>query len=465
MNKRSLTRRDFLRLSAVASTGLVLAACGPAPATEAPKVEEKKEEVAATPAAAEAVTLQYWFSWGASFADAVKAATETEEFKKMLPGVTVEAVPSSGDEKFLAAIAAGTPPDGVSNVSYPELIARGAATQVTEWINSSQVIKKDDIFQSTWDSVTSEGQIWAVPGVEGFLRHGFCFNEDLVTQGGLDPAKPPHTWDEAFEWHQQLSKFDAAGNVTQVGFDPLDAMGSSIGYGDPFYLPISWGFEYYDVNSKKYNLNNPDFVEGLATIKKFYDLLGAEKMKSFRQSYGTWTGPGTGICVGTQVAQINGYWTPGELAHCAPDKKFGYSWPQVPAKRKDKNIQSTGGHYVLIPKGAPHAEQSFHFGEFLNTDTACNIIFDALGWLPSRKSYLPKANIGKYRGLDWFVKSATETNEMHAVVNDPLTSVTGKKFVEATEAVIYGSKTPEQAAKDMQDELTKELEAFLATKK
>ncbi len=465
MNKKTLTRRGFLRISAAASAGVALAACAPAPATEAPKpVEQEAPQAPEAAPGAEPITVQYWFGWS-SFADVVKALTETEEFKQMLPGVTGEGVPTAGlDEKFLAAVASGTPPDGVSNVSYPELIARGAATPVTDWINSSTVIKKDDIFESTWDSVTADGQIMAVPGVEGFLRHGFCFNEDLVQAGGLDPAKPPLTWDEALEFHKALSKFDAAGNVTQVGFDPMDAMGSSIGYGDPFFLPISWGFEYYDVEAKKYNLDNPDFVEGLTTIKAFYDLLGAEKMKSFRQSYGTWTGPGTGICAGTQVAQINGYWTPGEVAVCAPEKKYGYSWPMVPEKRKDKKIQCTGGHYVLIPKGAPHTEEAFRFGEYLNTDTACDIIFNAVGWLPSRKSFLAKANISKYRGLDWFVKSATESNEMHAVINDPLTSVTGKKFGEATEAVIYGSKTPEQAAKDMQDEMTKELQAFLANK-
>jgi len=469
MNTKTLTRRSFLRFSATTSAAMALAACAQAPApapapaaaTEAPK---PAEQATAAPAEAKPVTLQYWFSWGSSFDEALKAAIATDEFKQMLPGVTVETVPSSGQEKFLAAVAAGTPPDGVSNVSYPELIARGVALAVTDWINTSTVIKKDDIFQSTWDSATADGQIYGVPGIEGFLRWGFCYNEDLVTQGGLDPAKPPVTWDEAFEFHKALSKFDAAGNVTQVGFDPLDAMGSSIGAGDPFFLPVSMGFEYYDVNGKKYNLDNPQFVDGLTTIKKFYDLLGAEKMRSFRQSYGTWTGAGTGICVATQVAQMNGYWTPGELAACAPDKKYAYGWPMVPASRKDKKIQCTGGHYVLIPKLAKQAETMFHFGEFLNTDTACDTIFNAIGWLPSRKSYMAKANISKFRGLDWFVRSATETNEMHAVVNDPLTGVTYNRFVEATDAVIYGSKTPEQAAKDMQDQMSKELEAFLASK-
>ena len=55
MEKGKLNRRDFLRLSAVATTGVVLAACKPAaPAAPGVKKEEapaeKKEEVAAKPA-------------------------------------------------------------------------------------------------------------------------------------------------------------------------------------------------------------------------------------------------------------------------------------------------------------------------------------------------------------------------------------------------------------------------------
>ena len=54
MAKRELTRREFLRVSAVAVAGAVTAACG-AKATEAPVVEKKEEAAAptATPKPAE----------------------------------------------------------------------------------------------------------------------------------------------------------------------------------------------------------------------------------------------------------------------------------------------------------------------------------------------------------------------------------------------------------------------------
>lgn len=465
MEERKLSRRDFLCLSAATVAATVLVSCRPAATPVAPPPEEKVEEKPPEekpPKPAEEVTLHYWFAWGESFADAVRSAADSDEWKQGYPGIKVEPLPGAGDEKLLASIAAGEPPDGASNISYPEFFARGAATPVSEWVNASKVIDKEDVFKETLDGAIYKGEMYGVPAAEGFLRYGLCFNVDLVKEAGLDPDSPPQTWDEAFQWHQTLTKFDAAGNVTLVGFDPLDAMGGSIGYGDPFMWPICWGFDYYDEAKEEFNLDNADMVEGFATIKKFYDFVGAEKMAAFRESYGTWTGPNAGFIVGTQAVQINGYWTPGEAAHLAPDKNYGYSWIPVPARRKGTKVQSTGGHYIVIPKGAKHPEQMFHFAQFLlMSDVANDAIFNALGWLPPRKSYMKKADIGKYPGLDWFVRSAEEADEMGAVEMNPITSVTADKWGDATDGVIYGEMTPQEAAKFMQEELTEELRKLL----
>ena len=201
--------------------------------------------------------------------------------------------------------------------------------------------------------------------------------------------------------------------------------------------------------------------DGLTTIKKFYDLLGAEKMRSFRQSYGTWTGPGTGICAATQVAQINGYWTPGEMTVTSPDLDIAYSWPQVPASRKGTKVQSMGGHYIFLPVGSPHPKEAFRFGEYMMSDKACDIIFNGLGWLPSRKSYLAKADIAKYKGLDWFVRSVDEATELTEVIMDPITQITATTVSKNGDAVIYGDKTPQQAAADLQATLSEELQKML----
>jgi multiple sugar transport system substrate-binding protein len=405
------------------------------------------------------VTVNWWTGWGSQVLGKLP-----EKFNADNPDIEVVWRGSVDQEAFLTAYAGGTPPEAATLGAYPELFARGAAIALTDRINASKTIQKDDIYQSSWDGATYQGQIYAIPAVEGFLRYGLCYNTDLVKGAGLDPARPPETWDDAYEWHKAMTQFDSAGNVKVIGFDPLDAMGDSIGFGDPWMWPKSWGFVYYDEKAQKFDVDRPEMVEAFGVIKKFYDLIGAEKMAAFRQSYGTWTGPNASIVVETEGAQINGYWTPGEIMNLKPEvgRKMGYSWIPVPASRKGKKVQSAGGHYLFIPKGSKAPDQAFRYGEFLISDAACDIIYDGLGWLPARKSYNDKVDVSKYPGLDWFVKSAIESNDFTATVMDPITQITYNKWQAAYNAVIYGDKTPEQAPKDMQQELTDELQKFLS---
>lgn len=454
-----ISRRRLLAAGGMASLSGLVAACGvtPAPAaTQAPAQAEATTAATPAPASAEAVTLQWWTGWSSQPLGEVAA-----RFSDEAPELKIEWLGGVDQEKFLTSAAGGTPPDAATLGAYPELFSRGIAMPLTDWINSSSVIDPDDIFEASWNGAKFEGQIYAVPAVEGFVRYGLCYNVGAVEEAGLDPDSPPQTWDEAYEWHVAITKFDAAGNVTVVGLDPMDAMGGSIGFGDPFMWPMCMGFDYYDQDNRTFDVDNAKMVEALGIIKSFYDHVGAEKMQAFRQSYGTWTGPGASFTSGVQAMQINGYWTPGSMTIDAPDLTFAYSWIPVPGDRKGTRVQSMGGHYIFVPVGSPHPEQAFRFGEFVTGKTACDIIYDGLGWLPASRSYLEQVDTSKYPGLDWFVASATEATELSEVEMDPVTGITYNEFIKATDGVIYGTMTPEQAAAKMQTTLTDELAAAL----
>jgi len=72
-SKKNLTRRDFLKLTTVVSTGALVAACAPqapapaAPAAPAAKAEPTKAAAAAAPTAAPAakapVNVRLWVGW------------------------------------------------------------------------------------------------------------------------------------------------------------------------------------------------------------------------------------------------------------------------------------------------------------------------------------------------------------------------------------------------------------------
>lgn len=463
--RRSFGRRDFLYLATAGAASVTLAACGsagpPGEGVKTTATEESPGQAEPSVAPAEAVTIQYWVGWGGQTAETLGQCGE--RFTEKNPSIKINVIGASSNEKVLAAIAAGTPPQMGTNLDYLALIARGVCEPQTEWINSSSVVDKAEFAGEAWGLFTWQGEVYGIPGVESALREALGYNLDLVEEAGLDAENPPQTWHEVFEWHKALTKFDNAGNAVVVGLDPMDDMGGSIGAGDPWMWPPSWGFDYFDEENGEFDIDRPETAEIFSTIKMFYDYVGVEKMAAFRKGYGTWTAsPTAGFPAGAQAMIITGGWSPGWLTQSAPDKRFAYSWMPVSAPRKGKKLQVWGGHAPLIFKDAKHREQAFRFAEYLTCDDeAASILWEGVGFQPARRSWWAQVDAGRYQGFDFFVKAVTEADEVWPDQPNPIVSVTGDEWVKAYEGVIYGDLAPQQAATNMQIALTKALAEML----
>jgi ABC-type glycerol-3-phosphate transport system substrate-binding protein len=127
------------------------------------------------------------------------------EFKKVRPEVEVEAHQGGFDkEAFTAKFAAGTMEDSylVPFTEPQEMIARGQAADITD------IIKGWQSFGSFNPEVLkivqgSDGKIYGVP-VGGYAL-GLIYNRKLFQEAGLDPNKPPTTWDEVREYAKKLT--------------------------------------------------------------------------------------------------------------------------------------------------------------------------------------------------------------------------------------------------------------------
>jgi ABC-type glycerol-3-phosphate transport system substrate-binding protein len=136
MEKRKLKRRDFLRLSAAAATGTVLAACQPAAPqiveVEKPVVIEKEviKEVPVEKVVQQTVVVEKEVVKAPPPAERVKLRYQTREpempeeekllwdavypvFQEKHPNIEVEYIPMPPDfsEKLIAAAVAGNCPD------------------------------------------------------------------------------------------------------------------------------------------------------------------------------------------------------------------------------------------------------------------------------------------------------------------------------------------------------------------
>jgi multiple sugar transport system substrate-binding protein len=434
---------------------MFLAACV-APAAQAPEAEG-----GASPAE-EAVKIAWWHSWGGT--TGLEAMTAVENAYNQSQGSTkIERlhVPEM-DDKLLTAVAGGTPPDiGVCCLAYAQLFARDVMLALDDYISASQVVKKEDFVTGLFESMTWQGSTYGVPALECGPRYGMMHNLALLEEAGLDPAQLPQTWTELYEWHTALTKFDDSGNLLTVGFDPRDGTaGAGPGTNISMFWAVTAGLDIWDEDTFTFHFDDERFVQSIETIKQFYDFVGVEKMQAFRDSYGGWTqSPSASFPSGVEALLIIGYYSPGELAHSAPDKEFSVGWAPTPEARRGVKFQNVGGHPAYIPKGAKNADAAFSFIEFLTSDEVAEIMFETTGWLPGRKQFYEPGRLGadKYAGLSWYLEAVSEADELWAGPIIPIDGFVNQERNRNFDAVLYGEKNPEQAALDMQQACTEEL--------
>lgn len=450
MKHHSVSRRDFLKWSALTSGALALTACVPAAAPAGEQAATSGE----TAPAAEGNVVTYWYAWG-NLDPAMEKIVSTEEFKAHMGDATLEYKGSTGTDALLTAIAGGTPPDAGSNYQYVNLFTRGATIDVTDMANASQVISKEDTLEGLWNSAFWQGKMMGVPGIEGYLWWGLNVNTDTAQKEGLDVTALPHTWDEVMEWHKALTKKDDAGNLLQFGLDPYDAMAN-----EPDFLATSFGVTWWDESTGQFDLANERFAEGLNVCGEFIRLAGPDQFAGMRQveGNGTW---GAAYNAGVQSMIIEGYWHPGETQIQKPEvAQFNRAaWAPVPVDRKDHKIMATGAHLVAIFKDGKNHEGGFKVGEFFNTDVAQDIIFQEVGWIHGRKSWLAKVDPNAYPGLDFYITAAAEATDTIVGRRCPIYGFVTTQYTELREQVYRDLMSPQDAANELQARAEAEWQA------
>jgi multiple sugar transport system substrate-binding protein len=467
-SKRIVSRRGLLLAMAATAGGALLAACTPAEpkVVKEPQIIKETVQVEVTVAPRQKVTIEWWWCWGGiNGLEGLKAMSEA--FNAQSDMIAVKSLVPGGDisQKYTVAVAAGNPPDlGVGvHGAFSELAARGGLMPLDEWLHASTVIDMADFFEGLWEASTWMGKIYGVQCAENGPRMGLMYNIDLVEGAGLDPEKPPQTWDEVYEWHTAITKFDKAGNVEIVGLDPLDAMGGRYATADADFLWTgSFGVKWWDQPNLGFAFDQEGFIQSLATIQKFYDFVGVTKMEGFRASYGTWTAsPQASFPAGVEGMILDGYWSPPWMQTNGPDVRFLVTWAPVPGARRGVRFQNVGGHQGNIPVGAKHPQEAFKLMEFLTTDVCADINWAKTGFFSARKSWVEKNSeriVSEIPQMEFFIRSMFEADEMWPSPLCPIAGFVGSEWRKAIDAVNYGRKPAAQAASDLQAAVTAEID-------
>ncbi|HEX2036965.1 MAG TPA: extracellular solute-binding protein [Chloroflexota bacterium] len=359
MTRLVTSRRQLLNRAAVAGGALTTAMCGPAGG--------------APPGAPETRTASIEL-WGSPTDDGRKdqvAAWNARYPNLKLTFGTQHNTTTQGEASFapiIAAAAAGTPPTVVDFDRFQ--VAAMAVKRL--WVALDEFIKRDKYDMNRFAPLV----VPEAKGLDGkwyaMIRSAddrlLYWNKELFQDVGLDPEKPPTTWDELRQFAIRLTRRGAGG---------FDRLGFHTEYGQSHYHIFAWqnGGSFQTQDGKRATLpegKNQEALQWMTDLMK--DLGGWGPLDEFRKTWGSNAQDAFLVNQVAMVYQTNGS-TPGNIARFRPDMQFGVAAP--PVKRSgDKPLTWSGGHSYCISNGAKDADIGWELCKWLISDEGITVLYD-----------------------------------------------------------------------------------------
>ncbi|MGE5104481.1 MAG: ABC transporter substrate-binding protein, partial [Betaproteobacteria bacterium] len=377
------------------------------------------------------------------------------DFEKENPGIKLRPIYSGSYQesiaKALTAVKSGDPPvtSILLSTDMFTLIDEDAIVPFDELVKTPEDRKwLASFYPAFMENSQTGGKTWGIP----FQRSTIVlyYNKEAFKEAGLDPNRPPSTWNEMAEYAQKLTKRDASGNVTQWGVqipssgfpywlfqalaiengvNLMNQAGTEVYYDKP---EVVGALQYWIDLVNKYKVHPPGIVDWGTTPKDFFE----------RRVAMMWT-------------------TTGNLTNVKNNAKFDFGVAMLPAS-KQRGSPTGGGNFYIFKKSTPaQREAAFKFIKWVTTperaaqwgiDTGY-VAVRADAWeTPAMKKYVegfPVAAVA--RDQLKYAKAELSTHDNQRVT---------KALNDGLQAALTGTKTPEQALKDAQREADRLLRSY-----
>ena len=271
-----------------------------------------------------------------------------DSLKTTLPNVTFKEEQQGYNDmldKLRVTLRAGQAPDTVviPILWAPEFAAGGALAE----INLADLgYTPDKFWPGALKSVTWNGKLYGVP--TNNETHGFIWNKAIFAKAGLDPEKPPVTWEDVKNFSKQIK--DKTGK-------PGYGLVAKLNAGDiPFrFMPLCWAYGGAALDetadSPKNDKSNFDNDGTIAALQWVYDVFVRDQ--SAPASAFTNTGvENQNLLLSGEIAMMSGHPTTyAQAKKTAPDvaAQLGYTlMPMGPVRR----AVVFGGSNIVIFKSA-----------------------------------------------------------------------------------------------------------------
>lgn len=367
-------------------------------------------------------------------------------FNEQQSDVTVEAVyiaqqGEGQNEKLLAAIAGGNPPDVAyfDRFEVGSWAAQGSLTDLTEYADQDN-IEDNDYYEYAINEAKYEGKLYGLP-MDTDARLLF-YNKDHFKEAGLDPENPPKKIAELEEVAEKLT-IKKGNRFERIGFIPW--------YGQGWMYTWGWVFggEFYDEDTGQVTADDPKIVESLQWMTDYAQEYGIENLTAFTDSAGS--GAESPFLTGQISMVVTVPSMVGSIKKYKPDLNYGVA--PIPTPTGDDFTTWAGGWSFVIPKGAQNEEAAWEFMKFAAGPEGQKIYSEKTGNLASIKAINDELHTDDPI-MKEFVDILPQARHRPVISEG---SLLWNELVQARDLAIREKDTPENLLKAVSDKVNKAL--------
>lgn len=410
-------------------------------ATDVPVVEEQPDK------------LRVWITWG----------DDPEQIQSLFNqygdanNVQVEVNSPVDEDKVIAALSGSEPPD---------VLVLGGPDAVSTWVNEGLLlalddliaannIDLDDIYPAMLEQGFYNGKYYALPW--GSDTYALYWNKDLFEEAGLDPEKPPETLEEMLEMADQLTKQEADGTITQLGFVP------DFSWSHLEQYAAAYGGYFVSADGAEILLTSDPVVNALKWEQEFYSRYGADEVLRFTSSFGDYSSAEHGFNAGKVAMMVDGEWFTGDnfIGLFAPELWYGIAPIPYPAGQPERaGANVVGGTVAVIPSGVKNPDASAKLLAWMLSPEIVAEEMVANFNLPSSKEAAKDPRFHENENFAKFMELANSPNASHHI----FTSISSDIFTELElieQQVLHTGADPEPLLQEAQEKLQAMLDEAL----
>lgn len=398
------------------------------------------------------LTFYYPVNVGGSTAQLIE--NMCKDFNAENPNIEVEPVYTGNYDdtvtKLQTAVQGGTPPEVFVSLATQRftMASTGMAMPLDDLIAADADGKEyiEDFLPGFMEDSYVDGKIYSIP----FQRSTMVmfYNKDAFREVGLDPEKPPTTWEELVEYGQKLTNENRYG----VGL-PLNSGSAQWAFTGYCLQNSENGENLMTEDGKQVMFDTPGNIEAL---QFWLDL--QNKYKIMAPGIVQWTDLPTQFLAG-EVAMI--YHTTGNMANISQNAEFDFGTCFLPGHKRQAAPTGGGNFYISSGLSEERVQAAWKFIRFMTEpERAAQWSLDT-GYVATRQSCFETDMIKNYYEE---LPQAKVAYEQIAIAKPELTTYNAAEMWrilnDNIQSAVVGDATPEEALKAAQEQATEVLAEY-----